>query len=445
MHAPPRVLTATERWVLRLTPALGIAAVAAIVLLTTGPDARWARVYVGPTDQPSSLVWRIAVKQGAPRQNLEVLRAGEVTAVFGPGQVARAPYHTDADGVAWVTLARPAGASASSIEVLVTEGQRALAAGRVQVTAQQWLAHARRDGGWCSGRHEGRVAIRVGAVRGVLLHGYPAPIVLELSDQGRPLPNQAVFVEAEGAVILGAREAAKLMLLTDAAGSARLTVRTTDMAATLSVNVPPPYASRLTAALPIRAGGLHVEQTANALVVSTTVGPTHAWLGLLSEHGLLDVWQLDLTGTGGRFSATTQFPQSPPMPLWAVVSSEPELESGNTIGWPLLAPTDTTDAHSTLVAPEVLALDGRRQVEHRLAQQRARVIATSSSILLVVAALVAWVVVRSNRRHQLAVSELARHLDAAKPVSLADQTPVALIAVVITIAALVALAYWVSF
>ena len=442
MHARARVQTATERWVLRLTPALGIAAVAAIVLLMSGPDARWARVYVGPTDQPSSLVWRLVVKRGAPNQSLEVPCEGDVVASLGQGQATRAHFRTDADGVAWVTLVRPVGATASAIDVRVSEGQRVLAAGTVQVTQQKWLAHARREGGWCSGHQEGRIAIRVGVVRGVLLHGYPAPIVIALADRGRPLANQALFVEAEGAVILGARDTSKLMLVTDTAGIARLTVRTTDMAATLAVKVPEPDGSRFAAALPVRAGGLHVDQTDPDLVVSSTVGPTRAWLGLLSEQGLLEVRPLELTATASRFSATTRFTQLPNAPVWAVVSGEPELESGNTIGWPLLAPNDINDAHATLVVPEVLALDGQRQVEHRLAQQRARAITTSSCILLVVAALVAWVVVRSNRRHQRAVSALAQWLDPAQPQLLADDTPVALIAVITTIAVVVALAFW---
>ena len=444
MHAGSRGQTATERWTIRLAPALGVAAIAASALVMTEPEARWARVYVGPTDQPGPLVWRLAVKHGSPNQSLGAECDGDLHASFGPGKTAVTRFHTDADGVAWVTLPRPADASASTIDVQVTEGKRSLAAGPVQVARQRWLTAKRSDGGWCAGFHEGPVDVRLGVIHGIVLHGYPAAVVMALTENNQPLPHQSVLVEAEGAKILAPTEVPQVTVVTDVRGLARLTVRSTDMAATLSVKVPEPHASRFVAALPIHAGGLHVDRKADLLEVSTTIGPTHAWLGLLTEQGLIDVRSLELTAHGDHWSAATGFTNRPKTPIWAVASGEPELESGNTIGWPLLDETSMDEAHSTLVVPNVLALDGKRQVQSRLARQRDRAIATSSFVLLVVATLLAWVMVRSNRRHKRQVNRLEQWLDEEKATSLADKAPIALVAVLVTTAAVVALAFWVA-
>ena len=236
----------------------------------------------------------------------------------------------------------------------------------------------------------------------------------------------------------------KVTLVTDASGVARLSVRSTDMAATLSVKVPEPHASRFVAALPIHAGGLHVGRKADMLEVSTTVGPMRAWLGLLTEQGLIDVRTFALTARGDQWSAATRIANWPKTPVWAVVSGEPELDSGNTIGWPLLDESSMDEAHSTLVVPSVLALDGKPQVQSRLAKQRERAIATSSLALLGVATLLAWVMVRSNRRHKRQVNRLGQWLDAEQSPPLAEKAPIALVAVLVTTAAAVALAFWVA-
>ena len=149
-----------------------------------------------------------------------------------------------------------------------------------------------------------------------------------------------------------------------------------------------------------------------------------------------------LVTDGNRASATVTYSEWPAPPLWALVSSETELDSGNTLGWPLLDESTRMDAHASRVVPNLLVLDGWNAVSKRLLHQRHRALYTSSSALFGVATLIAWVMIRSNRRHQQQVSEMGRALEPTERRSLADRAPYALIAVLVTTAAIVGLACW---
>ncbi len=216
------------------------------------------------------------------------------------------------------------------------------------------------------------------------------------------------------------------------------------MAATLTVSVPAPNPSRFVGALPIRAGGLHVDRHGDTLTISSLTGHSEATLGLLTANGLVDVRTAALAANGLQMSATLNFPSLPASPFWAMVSAETELDTGNTIGWPMLAETERSEAHASHVVPNLLVLDGYRAVTRRLEQQRHRAWYTSSAALLFVAALLAWVIVRSNRRNQAEVRQLSRLVDEVGPTRVAEPAPYALIAVIVLTGASVALAWWLA-
>ena len=437
-------LFGVERWTIRLAPALGMAAIAASALVMTQPEALSAKVFAGPTDQPGPLVWRVAIKRVVPERPEPLASKLTLLARFGATFSLVREFSTDSEGIAWVTFERPAGAPNGPIAITLSEGARVLAAGSVNVTKQRWLAGQRVEGGWCSGHREGNVDIKVGVVDGVVLHAYPCAIVVRLSKDGRVLPRQPFSVQVDGAIVVGALEPNRVALVTDERGLCHFSVHSIDMAATLSVVVPAPNASRFVGALPIRAGGLRASRLNDTLVVESSIGQQRATVGLLTDNGLVDVRSVQLRANGEQTSATLSYSSWPEPPRWAMVSSEPELDAGNTIGWPLLEEIEPSEAHSSRVIPNVLVLDGSMMVTRRLEQQRLCALYTSSIALLFVAALMAWVIIRSNRRHRALVSQLNQLLDEPSVSGVADRAPYALIAVLVMTAATVAIAWWMA-
>jgi hypothetical protein len=231
----------------------------------------------------------------------------------------------------------------------------------------------------------------------------------------------------------------------DAAGNARVRLRPTDMAATLTVSTPGAAASSFVGALPMRSGGLHVDQRESALVVTSATSFAHATIGLLSAQGLLDVRSVNLTSAGAYSRATMSYDKWPSGPLWAMVSTETELDTGNTIGWPLLDEQQRSEIHNSLVVPNALVLDGWQQVSTRLRAQRRRALIVSSTALLCAATLLGWVIIRANQRHKRQIGNIMGQLltsEDAKNVT--ERTPYALIAVLVITAALMALGWWVA-
>lgn len=437
-------LFAVERWTIRLAPALGMASIAASALVMTEPEARWAKIYAGPTDQPGPLIWRVAAKRGSPDRPQPAQAKLTLSARFAQGSTVAREFSTDSDGGAWVTLERPAAGQLGPIAVTLSEGPFVLASGTVNVTKQHWLAGQRNEGGWCSGHSEGNVTLKVGVIDGVILHAVPASMVVALSKDGRALPRQPFSVQIDGGIVEGSEEREWALLVSDERGLGHFSLRSTDMAAVLTVSLPQPNASRFVGALPIRAGGLHVDRRGDALVISNMVGQAQATVGLLTVNGLVDVRTVQLAANSFRTSATLNYSRWPASPFWAMVSSETELDTGNTIGWPMLADPDRIEAHASHVVPNLLVLDGYRTVTRRLQRQRHRAWYTSCAALLFVAALLAWVIIRSNRRNQAQVRQLSRLVEGAGPSGVADPAPYALIAVIVLTAASVALAWWLA-
>lgn len=436
-----------ERWTIRVAPALGMAAIALSALLLTESEPRWARVFAGPTDRAGKVAWRVQVKRGTLERQLPAPARVNFTATFAGRSSTERELVLDDDGLEWVMFERPTIGLREPVQVTVREGSRVLAQGSVFVSLQQWRSGERVEGGWCSGHREGEREIRVGVVDGVVLHSMPAAILIVLVENGRALAHERVSVSVEGAEILGAGNAAattRVDLVTDDQGMAHFALRTIDLAATVRVSSGSPRESYFVGGLPIRAGGLYVARDEATLAITSPIGLDHATIGLLTERGLVDVRTVALTRNGTASSASVAYDSWTARPLWAMVSSETELDAGNTIGWPLLDAGDQTQAHPSVVAPNRLVLDGYHGVTARLERQRRRAWTISSAALLLVGALLVWAVLHSNRETQRQMGALDRLISGGDRGSVAERTPYALIAVVVLTAAIVALTWWVS-
>ncbi len=434
-------------WTIRLAPALGMAAIVASALFMTEPEPRWVQVIVGPTDTAGKVAWRLQVKHGTLERQLPAAARLNFAVSFAEQSRIEREVTVDDDGLAWVTFERPALALHQPLHVTVREGSHVLANGSVFVAERQWQSGERLEGGWCPGHQEGARDIRLGVVDGLILHSVPAAIVVALSEDGRALPHERITIAADGAEILSTQSTtgkSSVDLFTDESGIAHFSVRTTDLAATLRVTSGARPESSYTGALPVRAGGFAVAQHANTLEITSPIGLEHATLGLLTERGLVDVRTVALTQSGSGTSARIAYDTLPPKPLWAMVSSEAQLDAGNTIGWPLLGPDERSTAHPSLVVPNRLALDGYAAVTARLERQRRRAWTTSTGALLLVGGLLVWAVIHSNRRNQRQLVPLERLLASNGAGPIAERAPYALIAVIVLTSAIVALVWWLS-
>ena len=431
-----------------MAPALGMAAIAASTLLMTESEPRWAQVFAGPTDHAGKVAWRMEVKHGTLERQLPTAAHVNFVVSFADKSRIERAVTLDDEGLAWVTFDRPATGLHEPVQVTVREGSQVLANGSVSVPERQWEGAKRLEGGWCSGHREGEREIRLGVVEGVVLHSVPAEMVVTLADAGQPLPNERFSVSADGAEIIGPRSAKastnRVDLVTDTHGVGHFSLRSTDLAATVRVTSGSPRESSFAGALPIRAGGLYVARDANTLVITSPIGLEHATLGLLTDTGLVDVRTLSLTRTGGATSGRVSYDVLPPKPLFAMVSSEPQLDAGNTIGWPLLDPSERSEAHPSVVNPNRLVLDGYRAVVARLERQRHHAFATSNVAMLFVGTLLVWAVIRSNRQNKRQLASLDRLLAEGDSPSVAERAPYALIAIVVLTAATVGLTWWLS-
>jgi hypothetical protein len=429
-----------ERWTIRLAPALGMAAVAASALLMTESEARWAKVFAGPTDQPGPYAWRIVLRRGVFERPLPASGKLHLQVAFGAGVETVRDVAVGDEGFAWIHFERPPQAPLGPLAVTLNEGSCLVAKGSVLITKQRWLRGQRLEGGWCTGHREGPTDLKLGVVDGVVLNAFSSPVVVTAMKGGQPLAHRLLTVQGDGAQLRGNPGRNQIELITDERGAGSFSIRATDMAATLKIVAPD--STSFVGTVPLRAGGLRVDRHDDTLVVNSSVGHEQATVGLLTDHGLVDVRTVAMQRDGAASSATLTYPQWPAPPFWAMVSSEPELDAGNTIGWPILDSSTMLDAHPSRVVPNLLALDGFALVANRLAQQKRTVWETSLMSLVLLALVMGTAIILSNRRQRGQMQQLNCALEQEGIKDVSERVPHALIAVIVVTGAIVAIAWW---
>jgi hypothetical protein len=393
------------------------AAVVSYALFVAGAPRPYAgaRLYGGPTEDAARLSWRLAVvERYRGVEGPLAPDAGEfsVEAQFDDGSSARWTGKVDALGMAGVTIEPPTKRVRAPVRVRVSRGPETVAEGAVWLPVAQWLERAERHGGWLDVPSKGELSLRVAVARGALAVPFAEPVWIEVRREGKALAGAKLHVESEGLNLV--QPSAKDALIdTDTAGRAAIVVAPLEHNVALSVVAEHGGArGEWYSRLPVVPGAFSATLQDGRLRIESPIVRERAFFALITERARLAGGPvlLEPDGRGGAVQLVDVGPL-PDEQIWAEVSSEPELASTATVGWPLrVSRAPLGDPAHTFQVPDRLLLDGlgvgTRAESARRSQARA--IAAGFTILaLVLASLI--VIVRTRR----ADSRLRAHLEAA--------------------------------
>lgn len=388
------------------------AAVVGFALFVVGAPRPFtgARLYGGSTDGVTRLSFRLAVADSyrgveAPAEGGRV----EVTAELAGGRRLAWSGELDALGSASVLFDVPGEPVSAPVSLRVVKDGRVLAEGRVWLSRDDWLSRANRRGGWYPVKSKGELAIRVAPERGAFAVPFAEALWVEVTRDGKPAAGALVHIESEGLQSLAKDEA----IAVDAQGRLRLVVSPREHAVALRVVAEHEGArGEWYASLPIVPGAYAAILQHGALRIESPVLRERAYYALLSEHARLagGAVRLDPDGRGGSVQLV-ELPRLPEGPLWAVVSSDPELSSDSTVGWPLRWPKSPHgDPPLTFEAPDRLLLDGMPLGERAETERRGSARAIAAGFTLLALLLASVIVVTRARRADV---QLRAHLAAA--------------------------------
>jgi hypothetical protein len=233
------------------------------------------------------------------------------------------------------------------------------------------------------------------------------PLLVEVRDSKGPVVGAELSLRPEGGKISSPDEP----VLTDERGRARVLFSPSEHHPTLSIEVSAGgRRGRWNSTLPVVAGAMHARLSGSGLLLRSPVVRERAYFSIVSDGGRLLGGSVRLS-PDDRGGARLVVPLSQDLtgPLWAVVSSEPDLRAPATVGWPLRLPADearTFDAYDRLLLDGAPAGYARNQRVYRQARWLAGGYAALALALVVVLLL---------RRVRGADERLARHLKREGP------------------------------
>ena len=360
------------RWPLYALPVAALIVVA-LALVTAGSTRpyRVARVWGGPTDAPTLSVrvevFDVREDLGGGFEELPVAGGGALIELSSGGFRGVRSVKLDAEGGA--EAAFELGAARSGVRTLIVEqdGNR-LAAGELpRIDAATWGRAARRRGGWASGR-AGPYTVRIAPARGVLAVPFEEELWVEARRDDAPASGVAVRVSSGGARVTPATQTF------DARGRAvfRMAPREHALGVTLRLGEAPAR-DEVSFDLPVVPGALRASGDGEGLLVEAPVPREVAYFALVTESERLLGGRVVLAPDDhGGSSARVTLPPLPKAPSYAVVSSERDLRSPSSVGWPLVASAEGAP-RTTFDAVDALLLDGRRLGALRERARRSRV------------------------------------------------------------------------
>lgn len=393
------------RWILLSLPVVTVAVVGLAVFVVGAPRSyRGARLWGGPSVGQANLSARLLaverlydVERGLA--NVPV----DVEARAGGQLLGKLQKNTDAEGFLEVQL--PLTESAPpDLELHVTSRGERLAQGQVALTRVRWLEGVRRRGGWIASIAGGALRIRVQPGRGVFAVPFSDPVVIEVSTPEGPAVGARLSVRAEGA----SEPSTERSLTTDSAGLAELILTPREHVMALAVEATlGELRAKWYSTLPVVPGALHARREGAELVIEAPVPKEAAFYSIVNERGRHAGGRVPLSDDGrGGAMARVAWPRAVETPAWAVVASEPDMNTVAAVGWPI----DATAPERSFDAREELWLDGLPQAYATSLERprRARLLAGAFAGLALALAVVLF-----TGRVRAADRNLATHLSEA--------------------------------
>jgi hypothetical protein len=377
------------------------AALAVVGIATVGPGALrpfdGVRIWGGPTEDARSLCFRIEVAQRF--QGIDSLRdIGEFEVLAGSENGLRGAYRgrTHPDGTADVQIPLSRRVRGKVHVVVRPVDGPPLLEGELARGPAGWGASAVR-GPILAGRSEGDLTVTVAASRGVFTYPFRDELLVQIEQNGRPVPGANVTVEAEGADLDGApgvQKGSAISVVTQPRGTAAIGVIPTSHDVDVTIEAHALGLSGLwRGPLPVTPGAMWLDpaRTKNGpLRVVSPVPHTTAYATIATRTERLWGGQVALVPDRAGFSSGSidwPFGDDAPFPAWLTLASDPRATGSGTTGWPLrIGPAQSPDeALEERHFPEMLLLDGMPQAERRdvLRRSRARKLGAAALIAAV--------------------------------------------------------------
>lgn len=383
-------------------PVSTVAVVGIAIFVVGAPRSyRAARVWGGATTAQTTLSFRVQVFDRLAELERPVASVPVDMLVSYGGRSVRWNGSSDSAGFA-DPVVELATQDTGAVHIELEGHGHALASGNVRLSLADWRRGIKRQGGWTRGRRTKPFRIRVRPGRGVFAVPFADPLVVQVSDSKGPVVGALVALHPEGARILPSADP----VVTDARGVASVLLSPSEHHPTLGIDVSfEGRRGQWHSTLPVVPGALHARLEGDELLLQSAVARDWAYYSIVSDQGRLRGGRVALVGDGrGGAAARLPFSVQIKRPLWAVVSSDPDLRAPATVGWPLTLDVDdalTFDVYDRLLldgAPQAYA---RSQRVYRHARWLAGGYALVSLALVLVLLLV---------RVRTADARLARHL-----------------------------------
>lgn len=427
------------RLFLLITPALAVLVVAlSWFVLGRERAVTAARVYAGPPPSPDNLGQSpvaFRVYASSSYSGVETPRSLPIEVqMTAAGRSWSAAFASDAAGIASVNLpfdAGPATATRESAHIRLVSGERLLAEGDWLVV-EPFLEHRQAGSFFLEDTTPRGLSVGLSLAFGVLAVPFKNELGVELTRDGHPLGGIPVRFSFDGAEVQGAARST-----TDDQGRVAVALRA--MSHHISVQIQ--FLDAIEGAygqqfdLPVVAGAMHASLEGLVLTVQAPVPREVAYVNVVNARRTLWVGTVPLrpTPVGGTGSVTLP---ALPGPLWALTSSEFDLQSMALVGWPVGEPR----GRSTLERRDRLVLDGfaTARAEETARQSRVR------NMSLIVALLATFVEVLLFLAYVSAQNGLSSHQPAELSAFVGKANWATAVAVVLLVVGFASLAWLVA-